>query len=78
MYFTSSDQQILKQGILTKRAQGKSGRRSIISNYKTRLFVLTPTELSYFEGTGEVKELKIILWFTVLLCVDFRNHFETN
>ena len=54
MYFTSSDQQILKQGVLTKRSQGKSRSRSLITNYKSRLFILTPTELSYYEGTIEV------------------------
>jgi len=55
MYFTSSDQQILKQGVLTKRSQGKSRSRSLITNYKSRLFILTPTELSYYEGTIEKK-----------------------
>lgn len=40
----------VKQGVMCKRAQGKSkfGR----DNWKDRFFVLTPQELSYWEGFG--------------------------
>ena len=51
MYFSGRNQ-ILKQSVLTKRSQGKS--RLSAANYKTRLFVLTPEEISYHEGTEEV------------------------
>eukprot|EP00112_Aurelia_sp_Birch-Aquarium-sp1_P010038 Seg2164.2 transcript_id=Seg2164.2/GoldUCD/mRNA.D3Y31 product="Tyrosine-protein kinase Tec" protein_id=Seg2164.2/GoldUCD/D3Y31 len=52
MYFSGRNQ-ILKQSVLTKRSQGKS--RLSASNYRTRLFVLTPEEISYHEGTEEKK-----------------------
>ncbi|XP_065059353.1 tyrosine-protein kinase Tec-like [Rhopilema esculentum] len=54
MYFSPSNQQTLKQGVLTKRSQGKS-KILTTCNYKSRLFVLTPEELSYYDGTEEKK-----------------------
>ncbi|XP_047141451.1 cytoplasmic tyrosine-protein kinase BMX isoform X2 [Hydra vulgaris] len=46
--FHSNQSQILKQEVLTKRAIGKC--RATPINYKERLFVLTPTHLTYYEG----------------------------
>ena len=42
----------LKVGYMVKRSQGKSTLGAI--NFKKRVFVLTPSCLSYFDGTLEV------------------------
>ena len=42
----------LKVSYMVKRSQGKSALGS--TNFKKRVFVLTPSRLSYFEGTLEV------------------------
>ncbi|XP_065670769.1 cytoplasmic tyrosine-protein kinase BMX isoform X7 [Hydra vulgaris] len=51
--FHSNQSQILKQEVLTKRAIGKC--RATPINYKERLFVLTPTHLTYYEGNEKSK-----------------------
>lgn len=50
--FHNTEDQILKQEILRKRA---TGRKSIIKTYglKTRLFILTTSHLSYYDGNEE-------------------------
>ena len=42
----------LKVSYMVKRSQGKSAIGA--TNFKKRVFVLTPSRLSYFEGTLEV------------------------
>ena len=42
----------LKVSYMVKRSQGKSALGAV--NFKKRVFVLTPTRLSYFDGTLEV------------------------
>ena len=53
MYFDQGEQRELKVGRMLKRAQGKSKVLSQ-TNWKERVFVLTPSSLRYFEGTNEV------------------------
>lgn len=52
MYFSASNQQILKQGVLVKRSQGRS-KVLTTCNFRSRLFILTPKDLSYHDGTEE-------------------------
>ena len=53
------DQNIeLKVGYMVKRSQGKSTLGAI--NFKKRVFVLTPSCLSYFDGTLEVRDNTIV------------------
>ena len=40
----------LRQGLMTKRAQGK--KKSSPKNWKERFFILTPSELSYWDKDG--------------------------
>lgn len=42
----------LKVSYMVKRSQGKSALGAV--NFKKRVFVLTPSKLSYFDGTLEV------------------------
>lgn len=42
----------LKVSYMVKRSQGKSALGAV--NFKKRVFVLTPTRLTYFDGTLEV------------------------
>lgn len=49
---TSDGEVELKVSYMVKRSQGKSAIGS--TNFKKRVFVLTPSRLSYFEGTLEV------------------------
>lgn len=42
----------LKVSYMVKRSQGKATLGPV--NFKKRVFVLTPTRLSYFDGTLEV------------------------
>ncbi len=43
----------LKVSYMVKRSQGKSTLGAV--NFKKRVFVLSPTRLSYYEGTIEVR-----------------------
>lgn len=43
----------LKVSYMVKRSQGKSALGAV--NFKKRVFVLTPTRLSYFDGNLEVR-----------------------
>ena len=45
----------LKVGYMVKRSQGKSTLGA--TNFKKRVFVLTPTRLSYYDGTPEVSDI---------------------
>eukprot|EP00054_Salpingoeca_dolichothecata_P008781 m.49809 g.49809 ORF g.49809 m.49809 type:complete len:663 (+) comp17953_c0_seq1:32-2020(+) len=45
-----SKKTVLKQGMMSKRAQGKSAMGRI--NWRARFFVLTPTELQYWDKFG--------------------------
>lgn len=47
----------LKVSYMVKRSQGKSAIGA--TNFKKRVFVLTPSRLSYFEGTLEVSIVKL-------------------
>lgn len=47
----------LKVSYMVKRSQGKSAIGA--TNFKKRVFVLTPSRLSYFEGTLEVSIKKL-------------------
>lgn len=47
----------LKVSYMVKRSQGKSAIGA--TNFKKRVFVLTPSRLSYFEGTLEVGIVKL-------------------
>ena len=47
----------LKVSYMVKRSQGKSAIGA--TNFKKRVFVLTPSRLSYFEGTLEVSLKKL-------------------
>lgn len=42
----------LKVGCMVKRSQGKSAIGA--TNFKKRVFVLTPSRLSYYDGSMEV------------------------
>lgn len=54
----------LKVSYMVKRSQGKSAIGA--TNFKKRVFVLTPSRLSYFEGTLEVSikkaRLSVSIW----------------
>jgi len=55
--FHNTKDQVLKQDILKKRATGRSKINTI--NYKERLFVLTPSSLSYYEPGSQEKPGKL-------------------
>lgn len=50
-YFDNADKE-LKVDSMFKRSQGKKKLSTI--NYKERVFVLTPKQLQYYEGTPQV------------------------
>lgn len=54
MYFDQGEERELKVSVMFKRAQG---RKKVLTsvNWKERVFVLTPKNLNYFEGSCEVK-----------------------
>lgn len=73
--FHNTEDQILKQEILRKRA---TGRKSIIKTYglKTRLFILTTSHLSYYDGNEEVDFENFFVYLKhtnirVYLCIYF-------
>lgn len=47
-----SDEVELKVGYMVKRSQGKSALGA--TNFKKRVFSLTPSRFSYYDGTVEV------------------------
>ena len=49
----------LKVGYMVKRSQGKSTLGA--TNFKKRVFVLTPSRLSYYDGTLEVSGIQLLL-----------------
>ena len=49
----------LKVSYMVKRSQGKSALGAV--NFKKRVFVLTPSRLTYFDGTLEVS-LKVCIY----------------
>lgn len=51
--------------ILIKRSQQK--KKTSPLNYKERLFVLTKSMLTYYEGRAEVRDNQNLLW---AFCVD--------
>lgn len=52
-YFESGDDREIKVDLMLKRSQGKKKILTAV-NYKERVFVLTPKQLQYYEGTKEV------------------------
>jgi hypothetical protein len=61
-YFESGDDRELKVDLMLKRSQGKKKILTAI-NYKERVFVLTPKQLHYYEGTTEVNSCIFLLAF---------------
>lgn len=57
--------------ILIKRSQQK--KKTSPLNYKERLFVLTKSVLTYYEGRAEVGDNRILLPFSELLSVELMN-----
>ncbi|XP_028397837.1 tyrosine-protein kinase Tec-like [Dendronephthya gigantea] len=51
-YFESGDDREIKIDLMLKRSQGKKKILTAV-NYKERVFVLTPKQLQYYEGTKE-------------------------
>lgn len=61
----SPDREVeLKVSYMVKRSQGKSALGS--TNFKKRVFVLTPSRLSYFDGTLEASGSMAVLELTVV------------
>ena len=48
----------LKVSYMVKRSQGKSALGAV--NFKKRVFVLTASRLTYFDGTLEVCDIKVV------------------
>ena len=64
-YFDNADKE-LKVDSMFKRSQGKKKLSTI--NYKERVFVLTPKQLQYYEGTPQVS------WLHDLLVIGFSRY----
>ncbi len=52
----------LKVSYMVKRSQGKSTLGAV--NFKKRVFVLSPTKLTYYDGTFEVRGVLVALSYT--------------
>ena len=48
----------LKVGYMVKRSQGKSALGA--TNFKKRVFCLTPSRFSYYDGTVEVRFYRVM------------------
>jgi len=53
MYFEPENERVIRINVMSKRALGKN-KVLTQTNWKERVFVLTPKKLSYHEGTPEV------------------------
>ena len=53
MYFEQENDREIRIGMMFKRALGKN-KVLTQTNWKERVFVLTPKKMSYHEGTAEV------------------------
>lgn len=53
MYFEAENERVIRIAIMSKRALGKN-KVLTQTNWKERVFVLTPKKLAYHEGTAEV------------------------
>ncbi len=62
MPYSESGDRELKVDLMLKRSQGKKKILTAI-NYKERVFVLTPKQLQYYEGTKEVNRCIFSLHF---------------
>lgn len=56
MYFEAEHERTIRIAVMSKRALGKN-KVLTQTNWKERVFVLTPQKLSYHEGTAEVSIL---------------------
>ena len=53
----NQDDETIKVGYMIKKSQGKSAIGA--TNFKKRVFVLTRTRLSYYDGTPEVSDFLV-------------------
>ena len=65
---SNDDGGVRKMSFMVKRSQGKSSFGAI--NFKKRVFVLTDSKLTYYDGTMEVSCLTIVYKIFFCLCAN--------
>ena len=84
----NQDDETIKVGYMIKKSQGKSAIGA--TNFKKRVFVLTRTRLSYYDGTPEVSDFLVfratcfhsthyaLCWITLRVLQRYARSYDAN